>query len=102
MNDKEIIQRLENEITCLKNEVNSLKLELVLQRDMMEKQFEKQKEYFVDGIKQIMLLLENEKSNNDALNIEVRNLRQKNHDLQLEVNYLKTMLKKYTTHEALV
>ena len=83
------IQRLNYEILILKEQIENLKAELINQQNDLKMEFEKQKEYFVEGIKQVLLTLENERLNNDTLLIEVEDLRQKNRDLELENQFLK-------------
>lgn len=87
------INELNHEIIVLKKEIVDLKTELITQQIDMKKEFEKQKEYFVEGIKQILLTLENERLNNDRLILEIDGLRQTNHDLELENRALKNKLK---------
>ncbi len=90
-NDKIKYENLETEICNLKNEITILRDALITQKIELEESFKKQKEYLMDGIKQILLTLENEKLNNDRLIIEIKDLRDKNNILTIENFRLKNM-----------
>lgn len=90
-NDKIKYENLETEICNLKNEITILRDALITQKIELEESFKKQKEYLMDGIKQILLTLENEKLNNDRLIIEIKDLRDKNNNLTVENFCLKNM-----------
>lgn len=86
---------LKKEIQYLRKEVDNLKDALNIQHINMVKHLNEQKECFTEGIKQVMLILENEKLNNDRYVVEIDDLRKKNHILTLENKIVKMQLSKY-------
>lgn len=90
-NDKIKYENLETEICNLRHEITILRDAMTTQKLELEESFKKQKEYLMDGIKQILLTLENEKLNNDRLMLEIKDLRDKNSILTVENVRLKNM-----------
>lgn len=78
------IKILETQIIYLKDEISLLKIAIIEQRSALEKSFDTQKQCFIEGIKQILLTLENERLNNDRLLLEIDGLREKNDALKQE------------------
>lgn len=89
--DKIKYENLETEICNLRHEITILRDAMTTQKLELEESFKKQKEYLMDGIKQILLTLENEKLNNDRLMLEIKDLRDKNSILTVENVRLKNM-----------
>lgn len=92
---------LRDQVSYLKDEVALLRVSICSQRDEFEalitkqkahfeKEMLEQKEIFTEGVKTILLTLENERLNNDRLIQEIQDLRDKNHSLLLELSYYKT------------
>jgi hypothetical protein len=90
-NDKIKYENLETEICNLRHEITILRDAMTTQKLELEENFKKQKEYLMDGIKQILLTLENEKLNNDRLMLEIKDLRDKNSILTIENVRLKNV-----------
>lgn len=96
------IQSLETEVTCLNESLREMKVTMDIQLKEIKHNFEKQKEYMIDGIKQILLILESEKKSNEKYVSENTFLRQQNHLLTLENHSLKMKISNVEEHYGVI